>query len=104
MNFRQWIETDEKDYNYYKHLVLGKLSLNPNTGPEQTLDTWEPENLINMLNGLGEYRVLPQPVRNRVEAQIRSRTGTLGDLLRMMSSPPPHPLETGMGNDQNPSM
>ena len=88
MNFRQWLwEADDRDYNFYRRLVLGKLSLDPDAGVEQTLNSWEPGHLIHTLNTLGEYRNLPDPVRSRVEARVNSRVGTLGDLLRIMASP-----------------
>jgi hypothetical protein len=109
MRFRVWLEEEEgKDFDYFSRLVLGRLSLSYDNGPDQTLDTWEPNNLIQMLNGMGEYKQLPQPVRDRVEAQIRSRMGTLGDIIRLMAQGLPRPEQTGMRNDpqprQNPSM
>ena len=89
MTFRTWLtEMEEKGYNYYKNMLLGKLNLDRTHGLSQGIDTWEPEQLVNMLNGLGEFTELPQEVKDQVFGQIRSRMGTLGDLIRMMSSQP----------------
>jgi hypothetical protein len=87
--FKTWLtEMEEKGYNYYKNILLGKLNLDRTHGLSQGIDTWEPEQLVNVLNGLGEFTQLPKEVQDQVFGQIRSRMGTLGDLIRLMSSPP----------------
>ena len=87
MTFKSWLtEMEDKGYNYYKNLLLGKLNLDQTHGLSQGIDTWEPEQLVQVLKGLGEFTALPQPVQDQVFGQIRSRMGTLGDLVRVMSS------------------
>lgn len=87
--FKKWlVEMEDKGYDYYKNIVLGKLNLDRIHGLSQGIDTWEPEQLINILNGLGEFKDLTQGIQDQVIGQIRSRTGTLGDLIRIMSSSP----------------
>lgn len=77
---------EDKDYNFYKNVLLGKLNLDRVHGLSQELNAWEPEQLINILNGLGEFKELPQETQDQVIGQIRSGMGTLGDLIRIMSS------------------
>lgn len=87
--FKVWLaEMEDKGYDFYKNILLGKLNLDRTHGLSQGLDTWEPEQLINILNGLGEFKELRQQVQDQVVGQIRSRMGTLGDLIRIMSSSP----------------
>ena len=87
--FKKWlVEMEDKGYDYYKNIILGKLNLDRTHGLSQGLNTWEPEQLINILNGLGEFKELRQEVQNQVIGQIRSQMGTLGDLIRIMSSSP----------------
>jgi len=87
--FKVWLaEMEDKGYDFYKNILLGKLNLDRTHGLSQGIDTWEPEQLINILNGLGEFKGLRQQVQDQVVGQIRSRMGTLGDLIRIMSSSP----------------
>lgn len=89
MNFKKWlVEYDDKGFNYYKNMLLGKLNLDQNQGISQELQVWEPEQLISILNGLGEFKELPNSVQDQVIGQIKSGTGTLGDLVQIMSEPP----------------
>jgi hypothetical protein len=89
MTFRQWLnEASDKGYDFYKNMILGKLSLDHSNGLSQNLDAWEPEQLVSILNGLGEFKELPQMAQDQAIGQIRSRTGTLGDLVRILSSSP----------------
>lgn len=91
MNFKKWLaEFDDKGFNYYKNMLLGKLSLDHSQGLNQSLDAWKPEHLISVLNGLGEFKSLPTSVQDQVIGQIKSRMGTLGDLVRLMSNPLSH--------------
>ena len=85
MNFKTWLEYDDKDFNYYKNLLIGKLSLDHIHGLSQSLDTLATDQLISTLDGLGEFKQLPSDIQDQVIGQIKSRTGTLGDLVRMMS-------------------
>lgn len=89
LTFKIWLnEMGDKGYDFYKNLLLGKLNLDRNNGPSQEIDTWEPEQLINILNGLGEFKELSQQIQDQVIGQIRSHMGTLGDLIRIMSASP----------------
>lgn len=89
MTFKIWLtEIEDKGYNYYKNVVLGKLNLDRNHGLSTGIDTWEPGQLVDVLKGLGEFTSLPKEVQDQVTGQINSRMGTLGDLIRVMSSPP----------------
>ena len=85
MNFKNWLVTENKSYDYYKNLVLGKLNLDPIHGLTQSINGWEPQQLVGMLNGLGEFKQLPLPVQDQVISQIQSGTGTLGDLIQTMT-------------------
>lgn len=86
MKFSTWLEIEEKDFNFYRNLILGKLSLKRNEGLSQRLNTWEPDQLIGILNSLGEFKSLPESSQEQVIGQIRSGAGTLEDLIRIMSS------------------
>jgi hypothetical protein len=68
MNFKSWLlEYEDKDFDFYKNMVLGKLNLNKEQGLEQNLNTWDSDQLISILRGLGEYRQLPEVTRNQVD-------------------------------------
>lgn len=84
--FKLWLVEIEKSYDFYRNILLGKLNLDRTHGLSQTLNTWEPEQLISILNGLGEFKKLRQETQNQVVGQIRSQMGTLGDLIHIMSS------------------
>lgn len=94
MNFKKWLaEYEDKGFNYYKNMLLGKLNLDDSNGINQSLDAWNAEHLISVLNGLGEFKSLPDSTQEQIIGQIKSRTGTLGDLVRLMSNPlNPHRL------------
>jgi hypothetical protein len=95
MTFKIWLtEMEDKGYNYYKNVLLGKLNLDRTHGLSQGIDTWEPEQLISTLSGLGEFTGLPKETQDQVLGQIRSRMGTLGDLIRIMASPSPRILQS----------
>lgn len=89
MSFKLWLnEMEENGYNTYKNLLLGKLNLDRIHGLSQGIDTWEPEQLMNVLKGLGKFADLPTSIQDQVFGQIKSRMGTLGDLVRLMASKP----------------
>jgi 16S rRNA C1402 N4-methylase RsmH len=67
-------------------MVLGKLNLNKEQGLEQNLNTWDSDQLISILRGLGEYRQLPEVTRNQVEGRIKSQVGTIGDIIKIMNT------------------
>lgn len=87
--FRTWLEDEQKDFEFYKALVLGKL----NSGKKKedynissSLKLWKPpENLIDALSNLGEYKNLSDDLQSSVEDKIMSGEGTLEDIIRLMS-------------------
>lgn len=83
MRFSIWLEKEERDYDFFKNLILGKLELS-NEALSQSIGIYEPDDLISKLQSLGEYAKLPEEIKSQVEGQIRSGTGTLGDLVRLM--------------------
>ena len=86
MNFKNWFEMENKGYDYYKNLVLGKLNLDPINGLTQSINGWEPQQLIQILNSLGEFKQLSMPIQDQVISKIGSGEGNLGDLIQLMSS------------------
>ena len=86
INFKKWFEMENKGYDYYKNIILGKLNLDPVHGLSQSINGWEPQQLISILNGLNEFKQLPLPIQDQVIGQIRTGTGTLGDLIQAMSN------------------
>jgi hypothetical protein len=72
MSFKIWLEDEEKDFEFYKNLVLGKLNLDRSEGLSATLNTWEPENLISMLNSLGEFKELSDETQEQVIGKVRA--------------------------------
>lgn len=81
--FKKWLFIEEKDIDYYKKLILSKLELD-NQGLSQSLNIWKPESLINKLNELGEYKNLSLEKRKNVENIIKSKSGTINDLIKVM--------------------
>jgi hypothetical protein len=89
LSFKIWLEDEEKDFEFYKNLVLGKLNLDRSEGLSATLNTWEPENLISMLNSLGEFKELSDETQEQVIGKVRAGEGTLADLIRMIATQGP---------------
>lgn len=87
-NFKSWLISEEigKDFNFYKNLIISKLNLDEKIGLTQSINTWEPQQLISILEGLGEFKELTNEVQQQVIGQIKSGMGTLGDLIKLMSS------------------
>ena len=86
MHFSLWLERDEKDFSFFRNLILGKLGLDGNEGLSQRLNTYDSNNLILKLDSLGEFKNLPQTIQDQVRGQISGGIGTLSDLIRIMSS------------------
>lgn len=86
ISFKYWLESLNRDYDFYKNIIIGKLSLDRVQGLSQSINTWEPENLIAILNGLGEFKNLPQETQSQVIGQIKSGMGTLDDMIKIMSN------------------
>lgn len=81
MNYKKWLISEEiKDLDFYKNLILSKLDLSIE-GLSQSLNVWEPEKLIQKLNTLGEYTKLPDIKKKNIESRIRSKVGTINDLI-----------------------
>lgn len=81
--FKNWLISEEKNLDYYKKLVLSKLELD-NQGLSQSLNIWKPESLINKLNDLGEYKNLELNKRKEIENIIKSKSGTVSDIVKKM--------------------
>lgn len=84
MKFKIWLE--EKDREYYQDMVLSKLDLDKDKGLSQSLNVWDPDKLLSKLSELGEYKSLPEDVQKSIEAKIKSGSGTIGDLINIISS------------------
>ena len=89
LSFRIWLEDDQKDYEFYKDLVIGKLNSNDKSEKydiSTSLNMWKPpENLISSLEVLGEFRDLNDDVQMQVKDKISSGDGTLEDNIRLMA-------------------
>lgn len=86
MYFKKWFEAREKNREYYQDMILSKLGLDKDIGLSQSLDMLDPDTIINKLNELGEYKSLDQDAQNAVEAKVRSGSGTVGDLINIISA------------------
>lgn len=86
MKFKQWLENDEKDFDFFRNVILNYLGLHSEKGLSQGLDTFNKDNLKEKLQALGEFSALPQDVQSNVLARIDSaQGGTVGDLIRLMA-------------------
>jgi len=86
MRYKEWLLSEElEDLKYYKNIILSKLDLD-HEGLTQSLNVWDSDKLINKLNELGEYVKLPNIKRKSIEAQIRSKVGTVNDLIVSIAS------------------
>lgn len=84
MNYKKWLYSEEiKDLKYYQNLVLAKLELDYQD-LNQSLSNWDSDQLVRKLNELGEYKNIAQNKRKRIEMQIKSKVGTLGDVAKML--------------------
>jgi hypothetical protein len=88
--FKNWLfEDEQKDYEFYKNLILGKL----NSGKKEekydvstSLNVWKPvENLISSLENLGEFKIFDVEVQKQVLDKINSKEGTLDDIIRLIA-------------------
>lgn len=85
MNFKTWLEFQEKDFNYYKNLIMGKLDLESPEGLSVSINTFNSQNLIEQLQGLGEFKELSSDIQQQVINKIKSGDGTIEDLIRLMA-------------------
>lgn len=86
MQYKNWLISEElKNLKYYQNLILSKLELD-SQGLSKSIGSWDSQKLIDKLNELGEYKNLPEGKRKRVESQIRSKFGTLGDMIGAISN------------------
>jgi len=85
MQFRKWLEFEEKDFGFYKNLILGKLNLSDD-GLNTMISTWKPSNLLSILNSLGEFKELSNSTQEEITNDINSGNGTVGDLVQKMAS------------------
>ena len=80
MDFKLWLEDLE-----IKNALFGRLNIDKVHGLSTTINTWPAEQLINILRGLGVFTSLPKDVQDNAIGKIRSGSGTLGDLVQIMS-------------------
>jgi len=86
MRYKEWLLSEEvKDLRYYKNIVLAKLDLD-HQGLSQSLAAWDANKMIKKLNELGEYTKLPEIKRKSIESQIKSKIGTVNDLIKSIAS------------------
>lgn len=87
--FKNWLEDEQKDFEFYRDLVLGKLNSDKKKEKYNTsssLKMWKPpDNLFDSLNSLGEFKNLSDDVQSSVKDKIMSGEGTLEDIIRLMS-------------------
>ena len=84
MNFKIWLEYQEKDFNYYKNLILGMLNLESPEGLSASLDSFKPDILISSLEAMGEFKELNSDVQQQVKDKIQVGEGSIEDLIRLM--------------------
>lgn len=84
MNFKKWFN-ESNDFQFYRNLVSNTLKITDN-GLSQSLNSWNPEELITSLNGLGEFTKLSDSIKDQVIGQIKSGSGTLEDIINIMAS------------------
>jgi len=86
MKFRYWLESEEKDFDFYRNVILNYLGLHPEKGLSQSLDTFNKDNLKQKLQSLGEFSALPDDVQKNVLYLIDSpQGGTISDILKLMA-------------------
>jgi len=86
MKFRQWLESKEKKFDFYRDVILNYLGLDEEKGLSQSLDSFDKDWLVQKLNSLGEFAELPDDIQGSVLARIdSSQGGTIGDILRLMT-------------------
>lgn len=85
MNFKIWLEYQEKDFNYYKNLILGMLNLESPEGLSASLDSFKPDILISSLEAMGEFKELNSDVQQQVKDKIQVGEGSIEDLIRLMA-------------------
>jgi len=88
MQFRTWLfENEQKNFDFYKDVMLNYLGLDPTKGLSQSLDTFNKDNLKQKLQGLGEFSALPDHVQADILSRLdSSQSGTMGDIIRLMAS------------------
>jgi hypothetical protein len=85
MNYKTWLfEFEEKNISFYRNIVLSKLELDKE-GLSQSLNVWDPERLLKKFNELGEFKKLSPEIQGKIENQIKSKSGTVEDLIKTMS-------------------
>jgi hypothetical protein len=85
MNFKIWLEYQEKDFNYYKNLILGMLNLESPEGLSASLDSFKPDILISSLEAMGEFKELNSDIQQQVKDKIQVGEGSIEDLIRLMA-------------------
>lgn len=88
ISFDIWLEYREKDFAFFKNLVLNRLNLDRAEGMSSALSTFQKGNLESLLQGLGEFKKLPDVVQRAALGKVASGDGTIGDLIRTLASDP----------------
>ena len=85
MTFKIGLEYQEKDFSYYKNLILGMLNLESPEGLSASLDSFKPDILISSLEALGEFKELSADIQQQVKDKIQVGEGSIEDLIRLMA-------------------
>ena len=88
ISFDIWMEYREKDFTFYKNLILNRLNLDRSEGMSSALSTFQKDKLESLLQGLGEFKKLPDVVQKAALGRVASGDGTVGDLIRTLASDP----------------
>ena len=90
ISFKNWLfEDEQKDFEFYKDLILGKLNTGKNKvqyDMSTSLNVWNPpDKLTSALENLGEFKSLDDSLQKQVTEKINSKEGTLGDVVRLIA-------------------
>jgi hypothetical protein len=86
MKFKNWFEQVEKDYDFYKDLLVKTLGIDPENGIFQPINSYDINELLEKINDLGEFKQLPAEIQQSVLDKIKSEEGVLLDVINLMSS------------------
>ena len=95
ISFDMWLEYREKDFNFFRNLILNRLTLDRAEGMSTALSTFQRGNLERLLQGLGEFKKLPDVVQKAALGKVASGDGTVGDLVKTLASEPEEILTGG---------
>lgn len=84
MKFKFWFEQNEKDFDFYKNIIVKLLGIDEEKGLSQEINTYNSNELLTKIESLGEFKQLPAEIQQNVSNRIRSEEGTLFDLVKDM--------------------